>query len=136
MKKKKKECITGFPGDSMVKNLPDNAVDSIPGSGRSPWGGNGNPLQCSCLGNSRDRGAWQATDHRVAKSSTRQLCTAQQHIYMCNWVTLPNSRDCHNTVNWLYFNNNNKKKVRVGDCGVHDQLVLILLTGWWWGIRS
>ena len=34
--KKKKECITGFPGDLMVKNLPDNAGDAIPGSGRSP----------------------------------------------------------------------------------------------------
>ena len=56
-KKKKKECIIRFPGDSVVKNLPDNAGDAIPGSGRSPGGGNGNPLQCSCLGNSRDRGA-------------------------------------------------------------------------------
>ena len=62
----------GFPGDSVVKNPPANAGDagSIPGSGRSPGGGNGNPLQCSCLENSMDRGAWQATAHGVTKSQT------------------------------------------------------------------
>ena len=45
-------------------------ADSIPGSGRSPRGGHGNPLQYSCLENPMDRGAWQATVHRVAKSWT------------------------------------------------------------------
>ena len=52
-----------FPGGSVVKNPPTNAGDSdlIPGSGRSPGGGNGNPLQYSCLENSIDRGAWWAT---------------------------------------------------------------------------
>ena len=45
------------------------AVDLIPGSGRSPGGGNGNPLQHSCLENLMDRGAWQATVHGVAKES-------------------------------------------------------------------
>ena len=51
------------------KNLPANAGDtgSIPGSGKSPGEGNGNPLQYSCLGNSKDRGAWWATDHGIAK---------------------------------------------------------------------
>ena len=55
----------------MVKNLPADARDagSIPGSGRSPGGGNGNPLQYSYLGNLTDRGAWQATVHGVAKKS-------------------------------------------------------------------
>ena len=43
---------------------------SIPGSGRSPGEGNGNPLQDSCLGNPMDRGAWRATVHEVAKSQT------------------------------------------------------------------
>ena len=43
----------------------------IPGSGRSPGEGNGNPLQHSCLENPMDRGAWQATVHGVAKSRTR-----------------------------------------------------------------
>ena len=62
----------GFP---VVKNLPANAGDageviSIPGSGRSPGKGNGNPLQDSCLENSLDREAWQATVHGEAKSWT------------------------------------------------------------------
>ena len=58
-----------FPGGSVVKNLPAKAGDAdlIPGSGRSPGEGNGNPLQCCCLGNSMDRGAWQATVHSVSK---------------------------------------------------------------------
>ena len=42
----------------------------IPGSGRSPGGGHGNPLQCSCLENPMDRGAWQTTVHRITKSWT------------------------------------------------------------------
>ena len=45
-------------------------VGSIPGSGRSPGDGNGNPLQYSCLGNAMDRGAWGATVHGVAESDT------------------------------------------------------------------
>ena len=51
--------MMGFPGDSVVKNLPANAEDmgSIPASGRSLGEGNGKPLQYSCLGNSIDRGA-------------------------------------------------------------------------------
>ena len=58
----------GFPGGSVVKNIPANAGDtsSIPGSGRSLGEGNGNPLQYSCLGNSVDRGTWLATVHGVA----------------------------------------------------------------------
>ena len=57
----------------MVKNLPANAGDirgvgSIPGSGRSPGGGHGNPLQYSSLENPMDRGVWKAIFHRVAKS--------------------------------------------------------------------
>ena len=57
----------------MVENLPTNAEDagSIPGSGRSPADGNGNPLQYSCLENSMDRGGWRATVHGIAKSQTR-----------------------------------------------------------------
>ena len=54
----------------MVKNLPANAghIGSIPVLGRSLGEGNGNPLQCSCLGNPMDGGAWQATVNRVSKS--------------------------------------------------------------------
>ena len=62
----------GFTGGSVVKNRSANARDmsSIPELGGSPGGGNGNPLQYSCLENSMDRGAWQATVHGVAKSQT------------------------------------------------------------------
>ena len=70
MKKKMKLMSRmGFPGGSVVKNPPVNAgqLGSIPGSGRSPRGGNGNPLQYSCLGNSKDRGAWGAIVHGVVK---------------------------------------------------------------------
>ena len=58
-----------FPGGSVTKTLPANEEDagSIPGLGRPPGEGNVNPLQYSCLGNSMDRGAWQATVHRVTK---------------------------------------------------------------------
>ena len=63
----------GFFSGSGVKNLPAYAgvASLIPGSGRSPAEGNGNPLQYSCLGNPMDRGAWQATFHGVMKSWTR-----------------------------------------------------------------
>ena len=63
----------GFPGGSEGKASACSAGDlgSIPGSGRSPGEGNGNPLQYSCLGNPMDGGAWWATVHGVAKSRTR-----------------------------------------------------------------
>ena len=63
----------GFPSGSVIKDLSANAGEagSIPESGRSPGGGNGNPLQYSCLENPMDRGAWWATVHRVTKSQTR-----------------------------------------------------------------
>ena len=63
-------CVLGFPGGSVTKESACSVGEpgSIPGLGRSPEEGNGNPLQCSCLENSTDRGAWQATVHGVAKS--------------------------------------------------------------------
>ena len=61
----------GFPGSSVLRSLLASAGDvgSISVSRRSPGGGNGNPLQYSCLGNPMDRGAWQATIHRVTRVS-------------------------------------------------------------------
>ena len=69
----------GFPGDSVVKNLPANAGDMglSPGLGRYPGERHGNPLQYSCLGNSMDRGAWWATVHGIARVG-HDLATKQQ----------------------------------------------------------
>ena len=65
---------SGFPAGSVVKNLPAKAGDggdtsSVPGSGRSPEGGQDNPFQSSCLENPVDRGVWRATVHGVTKES-------------------------------------------------------------------
>ena len=64
--------ISGFPGGSNGKETDSNAGDpgSFPGSESYPREGNGNPLQYSCLENSTDRGAWQATVHEPPKSWT------------------------------------------------------------------
>ena len=82
-------CKRGFPGSSVVKNLPTNAGDtrdpgSIPGWGRFLGGENGNSLRYSCLGNPVDRGAWQAAVHRAAKMWT-QLSTQHKHIRILVW---------------------------------------------------
>ena len=72
----------------MLKNPPANAGDirdlsSIPGSGRSPGEGHGNPLQYSCLENLMDRGAWKATVHRVTKSRAQ---LKQLGIYIYSFI--------------------------------------------------
>ena len=69
----------------VVRNLPANAEDArdaglIPGSERSPGGGNGNPLQCSCLENPMDRGAWQAVVQGVAESENTHLPDLEEFI--------------------------------------------------------
>ena len=70
-----------FPGGSVVKNLPASAGDVglILGSGRSPEEGNGNPLQCSCLGNPMDRGGWWATVHGVAELNMTEKIHTHTH---------------------------------------------------------
>ena len=67
------QSLQGFPGGSVGKESAHSAGDAglIPGSRRSPGGGHGNPLRHSCLENPRDRGAWHATVHGVAKSWTQ-----------------------------------------------------------------
>ena len=88
----------GFPGGSEVKASAWNVGDLglIPGSGRSPGEGNGNPLQYSCLENPMDGGAWWATVHRAAKSRKRlsdftshgrqsQLNQQEYNSYACTW---------------------------------------------------
>ena len=79
----------------VVKDLPARAGDVrdvglIPQSGRSPEGRNGNPLQYSCLENPMDRGAWQATVNRVAKSQKRlkQLST-HTHLNLAPYFAIP-----------------------------------------------
>ena len=79
-----------LPGSSEVKNLPANAGDAgdlglIPGSGRSPGEGNGNPLQYSCRENPMDRGAWWATVHGVAESDMMEQLTT--HHTPLNYVS-------------------------------------------------
>ena len=65
--------LVGFPHGSVSKESASDVENpgSIPGLGRSPEEGNGNPLQYSCLENPLDRGAWWATVHRIAKSQTQ-----------------------------------------------------------------
>ena len=65
--------MVSYPGGTSGKDLPANAGDlrdvgSVPGLGRSPGGGHGNPLQYSCPENPMDRGAWRTTVHGVAES--------------------------------------------------------------------
>ena len=75
-----------FPVGLLVKNPPCNTRDMslIPGPGRSPAEGNGNPLWYSCPGNPMDRGAWQATVHGVAKESA----TAEQVNHSFSWMCI------------------------------------------------
>ena len=83
----------GFPGGSVVKNSPANAGDTgdvgfIPGPGRSPGEGNGNPLQYSCQENPIDTGAWQTIVHEVAKSWTQLNNSICMHALTLRFSTL------------------------------------------------
>ena len=71
----------GFPGWWVVKNQHNKEeTGSIPGLGRSPGDGNGNPFQYSCLGNPINRWAWWATVHGAAKSQTRQWLNSSSKV--------------------------------------------------------
>ena len=74
----------------LVKNLPANAgdirdADSIPGWGRSPGGGHGNPLQYFCLENPMDREAWQATVHGVGTAEVTEQACMQEEGEVVDW---------------------------------------------------
>ena len=92
--------IWDCPGGANCKESPCQCRDvrvagSIPGLGRSPGGGHGNPLQYSCLENPTDRGAWRATVHGVTQSWTRQKrlsmhsCTLSFKAFLLTPVCLP-----------------------------------------------
>ena len=75
----------GFPDGTMVKNTPTNAgdtrnADSVPGSGRSPGEGNGNPLQYSCLENSMDRGVCRLWSTRSQSQTLLKQLSTHTHI--------------------------------------------------------
>ena len=84
--------VLGFLGGSAVKSIckagAAGDTGSVPGLGRTPGRGNGNPLQYSCLENPMDRGAWPATVHGVAKSQT-QLKRLSKHSRTCTYSHSP-----------------------------------------------
>ena len=86
-----------YPGGAVVKNplasagaAEDGDVGFIPGSGRCPGGGHGNPLQYSCLENPMDRGAWRARVHGVTKSRTQLNSNTytQVNTTIFGWITV------------------------------------------------
>ena len=100
-----------FPGGTVVESQPANAGDacvsgSIPGLGRSPGEGNGNPLQYSCLENPWDRGAWWAAVHGVLKSWT-WLSTHNFHIYVYiyTWPLNSTGLNCAGPLTHRFFSN-------------------------------
>ena len=97
----------GFPDGSMVKNPSANTgnVGLIPGLGRSPGEGNGNPLQYSCWGNLMDRGAWQAAVHGVTEEldTTQWLNNnnlEQQSEHCAKWKRSLNLKTCESRSLW------------------------------------
>ena len=94
-------AIWCFPDGTVVKNPPANVGDMVSslGSGRSPSAGNGNLLQYSCLENSMNRGAWQATVHGITKNQTHLSTRTHTHTYT----------DTHNYHNWNQIFLENKK---------------------------
>ena len=93
------DIYMGFPGGPMIKNLLATAGDvgSIPRSGRSPRGGNGNPLQYSCLEDSMQGGAW-STVLGVAESDMTEQLSMHAHIYthtMEYVLAMRSKKSCH-----------------------------------------
>ena len=107
--------LLGFPHGWEGESLSCNARDlgSIPGSGRSPGEGNGNPLQYSCLGNPMGRGAWRATVHGGHKRAGHNLATKQpRHIFASFWMfcTMHMGSTLKILKNLILEENNSQKK--------------------------
>ena len=96
---------------TLVRNSSAGDSGLISGWGRSPGEGNGNPLQYSCLENPMDRGAWQATVHKVEKSWTDWMTNTFtfRYIYLYGWVPLLFTWNYHNIVNHKLYSNIKKK---------------------------
>ena len=100
----------GFPGRAVVKNPPANTgnardVDLIPGSGRSPEVGNGNPLQYSCLENSTDRGAWRDTlVQGVSKSQTWLSTVMASYVYLLDILAPQVCPDFYTCTFFFFYN--------------------------------
>ena len=95
--------MQGFPHASVVRNRPANArhPGSIPGLGRSPGEGNGNPVQYSCLGNLMARGACRALVHGIAR--VRHDWVTKQHLMLLKFFNrLWHPEGCHLKCPWLF----------------------------------
>ena len=97
----------GFPGGSESKESTCNAgeLGLIPGSGRSPGEGNGKPLQCSCLENPMDRGAWKATVHGLAELDTTKhaYVVVSGRYYIC-WMSFKDLCKSQNGISQSIWN--------------------------------
>ena len=106
----------GFPGGAEVKASTCNVgdLDSIPGSGRSPREGNGNPLQYSCLENPMDGGAWWATVHRSQRVDTTKRL--HFHLYFLNFLQMHLFHDNLKANKYLLENGPSPDTIEVGHC--------------------
>ena len=118
---------------SVVKNLPAKAGDkrdvgSVPGSGRSPGEGHGNPLQYSCLENPMDKGAWRAIVHRVTQSQTwlTQLSTHAElknfHMQLLEFQWLLESILDHTAVQKALSKSSSANQVCLKQCWIFSLL--------------
>ena len=95
---------------AMVRNLSASAGEArdmglVPGSGRSPGAGNGKPLQYSCLENSMDRGAWQATVHGVTKLDTTEWLSTLMQLIVSQVIMTPNMNIYAESFKYMSYKN-------------------------------
>ena len=112
----------------VVKNPLTNAgnirhVGLIPGSGRSPGGGHGHPLQYSCLENPMDRGSWRATVHRITKSHTQRLSIHTHAHVNCISIKLGGKT-------WLYIYKKERPFIKPSSVKPFECATYFLLGPW------